>query len=137
MVSSLPVAPGPRGLPITGNLWWVRRDSLGFLLAARARYGDLLRLRMGHLVIHVVSSPAGVKHVLKTAQRTYVRTTPTNARLIDIIGRSLLTTDGKEWEERRKVIAPLMTPRASSAPAQANRGVSSKIVAINSATPEP
>lgn len=106
-------APGPRGLPLTGSLWWVRRDTLGFLLSARARYGDVLRLRMGHLVIHVVSSPAGVKHVLKTASRNFVRTTATNARLIDIVGHSLLTTDGKAWESRRKAIAPLMTPERS------------------------
>ncbi len=108
-------APGPRGLPLTGNLWWVRRDALGFLLEARARYGDVVRLRMGHLVIHVVSSPTGVKHVLKTEHRNYLRTTPTNVRLIDIVGRTLLTTDGKEWEGRRKAIAPLLTPERSAA----------------------
>lgn len=110
-------APGPRGLPLTGNLWWVRRDALGFLLDARDRYGDVVRLRMGHLVIHVLSSPAGIKHVLKSAHRNYVRTTPTNARLIDIIGRTMLTTDGKEWEGRRKAVAPLLTPERAAATA--------------------
>jgi len=103
-------APGPRGLPITGQLWWVKADSLRFLLASREQYGDVVRIRMVHLIIHMVSSAEGVQQILKTKHANYLRTTPTNARLLDVVGPSLLTTDGKDWAQRRKAIAPIFSP---------------------------
>lgn len=102
-------------MPLTGNLLQARRDSLAFLLDARARYGDVVRLRLGPLVLHMVSSPEGAKQILKTAHGVYLRTTPTNARLRDIIGDSLLTTDGCPWQARRKAIAPTLAPAPSLA----------------------
>ncbi len=103
-------APGPRGLPITGQLFWVKADSLQFLLNAHARYGDIVRMRMVHLILHSIASPESIEQVLKKSHKNYIRTTPTNARLIDIIGENLLTTDGPKWQQRRKAIAPIFSP---------------------------
>jgi cytochrome P450 len=56
-------------------------------------------------VVHLVTDPAHVKHVLQDNARNYVR-----GRLYKnfnlFFGRSMLTTDGDEWRERRKVSQP-------------------------------
>jgi cytochrome P450 len=109
MASIRPRAPGPRGLPLSGNLWSISQDVLSFLLQAEARYGAVVRTRLGPVTYHLVSDPALAEQVLWRQAERYTRDSPSSRKLQDITGSSLLTTVGPAWLARRKLIAPYFT----------------------------
>lgn len=102
-------APGPRGLPLSGNLWSITADVLGFLLRTEERFGAVARARLGPLTYHLISDPALAEQVLWRRAERYTRASPSNRKLVDITGASLLTTVGDDWRTRRKLIAPFFT----------------------------
>ncbi|MDB6156237.1 MAG: cytochrome [Chthoniobacteraceae bacterium] len=104
-----PRAPGPRGLPITGSLWRLSGDALGFLGSLEERYGAVVQARIGHLRYHLISDPELIEQVLWRRADCYTRASPSNSKLTDITGSSLLTTVGGEWHKRRKLIAPFFS----------------------------
>src|SRR4051812_8001022 len=122
------VAPGPRGLPLTGNLWWVRRDVLGFLERLRRDHGGVVRARMGHLVFHLGSDPTAIEQVLGRGAARSPPSPRANRRLPDIPGSSLLTTGGPGWRARRKLIAPAFAPERIAASAELIHGVVERVL---------
>ena len=57
-------APGPRGHPLLGSLPRARRDPIALFMDSFRDYGEVVRFRLGPMVAHLISSPAGVNHVL-------------------------------------------------------------------------
>jgi cytochrome P450 len=102
-------APGPRGLPLTGNLWEMGRDALGFLSGLEERFGSVAQARVGHLRYHLISDPALIEQVLWRRADRYSRKSPASDKMVAITGSSLLTTIGPAWLERRKLIAPFFS----------------------------
>jgi cytochrome P450 len=94
-------APGP-------DKWQLRnfgRDPVGLVSDMQRTYGGITRLKFGPLVVHLLTDPDHVKHVLQDNARNYER-----GRLYKnfnlFFGRGMLTTDGDEWKGRRKVSQP-------------------------------
>src|SRR5438046_3024417 len=48
-------APGPPGYPLIGNLLDLWRDVLGSLLKSRQEYGDVVRFKLGPMVLHLLA----------------------------------------------------------------------------------
>jgi cytochrome P450 len=99
-------APGPRGHWLLGNLPEFKRDVLDLLLRSAAAYGDVVRFRLGHHVIHLANHPAHALHVLQRNQRNYDRETRSVSKIRRICGSSLLTTSGEEWRRERRLMQP-------------------------------
>src|SRR5207253_3822983 len=55
-------APGPRGHPLLGSLPRARRDPIALFMDSFRDYGEVVRFRLGPMVAHLISSPAGVNH---------------------------------------------------------------------------
>ena len=51
------IAPSPPGSPVTGHLHRLRHDVLGLLTDATRDHGDVVRFRVGPLVMHLVNHP--------------------------------------------------------------------------------
>jgi cytochrome P450 len=104
------IAPGPRGLPILGNLVDVRRDRLGTFLRAALEHGDVARLEFGVLtgrrVGHLLRHPDHVKHVLVDAPDNYDKQTPGFTRLREVLGDGLVTSEGSFWLRQRRIAQP-------------------------------
>ena len=100
------LAPSPPGDPLLGHLRLFRRDVLGLLLAAARDQGDVVRFRLGPLVVHLVNHPDHVAHVLQAQARHYDKATRSTAAIAAIAGTSLLTTNGPAWETRRRLMQP-------------------------------
>ena len=100
------VAPGPPGRFLVGHLPEMRRDVLRLLLDSAIRYGDVVRLKAGPLVVHLLSHPDHIKHVLQDHRDNYQKTTRGDAYIAAVVGQSLLTTNGDDWQERRRQIQP-------------------------------
>ncbi|MGH3354321.1 MAG: cytochrome P450 [Nocardioidaceae bacterium] len=111
--------PGPKGNPLLGSAYSLRRDLLGTLLRDRERYGDLVaypvgprgRLRQTLVVAH---HPDDVQQVLAQTERTLSKDTIGFRAMADLLGRGLLTSEGPEWRRQRRIVQPLFTPRRVS-----------------------
>jgi cytochrome P450 len=103
-------APGPRGMPLSGNLYSFRRDVLALLTNSRARYGDVVRFRLGPMVIHLVAHPDGIRHVLQERAEQYDKETRSSAKIRGMTGLGLLTANGAFWHRQRRLMQPGFRP---------------------------
>src|SRR5262245_18112113 len=91
------IAPGPRGWPLVGNLFAFRSDGLQYLLDSRRAFGDVVRFRLGPMVLHLVSHPDYIKHVLVGAQGNFDKYSRSSAKIRATTGQGLLTSNGEFW----------------------------------------
>jgi cytochrome P450 len=98
-------APGPRGAPIIGSAAVFGKDPRLALMAWAREYGPIVRFNLGPMVVHSVSHPEGVKHVLQTNNNNYGKA-PRMGFLSDLLGMSLLTLEQDEWRRRRRLAQP-------------------------------
>jgi cytochrome P450 len=101
------IAPGPRGLPLLGNLIPFRRNVLQLLLDSRRQFGDIVRFRLGPFVIHLVAHPEHIKYVLLTNQHNYNKDTRSTAKIRGVTGEGLLTSNGDVWRRQRRMSQPV------------------------------
>jgi cytochrome P450 len=109
------VAPGPRGVPVLGNLpwfWFGRRIELH---ARHLRaHGDVVRYKFGPITAHLVLHPDAVKHVLQENNANYEKGRGTK-RLRLLLGDGLLTSEGELWRRQRKLAQPSFHPKRVAA----------------------
>jgi cytochrome P450 len=98
-------APGPAGSVLLGALSSFKKDTLKLLVELQRQYGGIVRVRMGPYLVHQVTEPEHVKHVLQNNARNYVRGRFYRGFNL-FFGRGMLTTDGDEWRARRAVSRP-------------------------------
>jgi cytochrome P450 len=105
------VAPGPRGMPVLGNLNDFRnKDLIQVYVDTWRRYGDVSHLRAGPIDMVVAAHPDDVKHVLVDNQKNYIKGRGfEKVRLI--LGNGLFTGEGEVWRRHRRTMQPPFTPR--------------------------
>ncbi len=102
--------PGPRGLPVIGNLHRFARDPLGFVSSVPKDYGDVTRCKVAGMSYVQIADPALADHVLRAHKAHLVRDRTTK-NLEAVLGQGLLTSDGPLWRRQRRLIAPSFTPK--------------------------
>lgn len=100
-------APGPRSMPILGNMLAFRRDPLTFICRMREEYGDLVRLQLGPNLVHLVTHPDLARHVLQGNDGTYVRGGVFYDKLKVLLGEGQLTATGPHWRRQRQLTQPV------------------------------
>jgi len=103
-------APGPPGQPLVGHLEAFKQDPIKMLLDAQNGYGDVVRLQLGPYLVHAVSHPRGVQHVLQDNHKNYCRGR-FYARFRLFFGLGLLTSDGRYWLTHRRIAQPVFHRR--------------------------
>lgn len=104
--AAAPDAPGPRSRSPLGSIPAFRRDILRALGAGRDAYGDLVRYRLGPVVVHGVTSPELAEQVL-TDSATYGKLGPENPLRL-VLGTGLLTSsDHESWLRNRRMMQPV------------------------------
>src|SRR5579883_2668489 len=93
--------PGPKGLPVIGNVLEAWRDPLGLLMRSARDYGDHVRFRFGPYEAIWTSDLSSIKHVLVDNHRSYTKSR-NYAGLKLIVGEGLLTSEGEHWRRQRK-----------------------------------
>jgi cytochrome P450 len=99
-------------MPLSGNLYSFRRDVLRLLTESRARFGDVVRFRLGPLVYHLVAHPDGIRRVLLEHKDRYDKQTRSSAKIRDMTGLGLLTESGALWHRQRRLMQPGFRPAA-------------------------
>ncbi len=109
---------GPKTPPLdpvigfaTGHMLQMMKDRFTFLQNAMLNQGDFVHFRYLRSDIYLMLDPDGIKHVLHTGQAKYSKMVRGAKFLKDIGGRGLLTSEGKFWQQSRRVIQPFFSKR--------------------------
>ena len=97
--------PGPKGAPLVGHLFAIRRDPLGFLLSAARDYGDVVPLKIGPERAYLLNHPDHIRDVLATGNQNFVKSRGVKRAKI-FLGEGLLTSEGEFWRRQRRLAQP-------------------------------
>ncbi|XP_077243506.1 flavonoid 3'-monooxygenase-like [Tasmannia lanceolata] len=102
---TLPLPPGPRGLPIVGNLPFLKPNLHSYFSKLAETYGPIMKLRLGTKLCIVLSSPSVVKEVLKDQDTTFANHYAMSGVEILTYGLNNITWSpyGAQWRMLRKV----------------------------------
>src|ERR687886_3059701 len=105
-------APGPRGRFLVGSLRDFRGDRLiGTMEQTWAKYGDVVRFRVGPRTVHLISHPNLAEEVLVKEKETFFKIQEGTDKKIGlglVLGEGLLTNrDHDSWFARRRILQPV------------------------------
>jgi cytochrome P450 len=102
--------PGPRPLPIFGNMLAFRRNPLAFVTQLQRTYGPAATFYMGRVPIFLLSRPETIHYILVEQARNF-----TNREfafeLTELLGNGLLTIDGDFHRQQRRLVQPAFHKR--------------------------
>ncbi|KAJ0250252.1 hypothetical protein HA466_0144230 [Hirschfeldia incana] len=100
-----PLPPGPRGLPIVGNLPFLKPDLHTYFRDLAQEYGPIFKLNLGSKLTVVVNTPSLAREILKEQDINFSnRDVPLTARAITYGGLDLVWLPySAEWRMLRKV----------------------------------
>ena len=103
--------PGPRGVPLLGNLRQIQPGRFHRNMEDWAReFGPIYRFTMLKRSFVVVSRRETIASMLRDRPDTFRRSTRT-ARMLEEAGtRGLFTAEGEEWRRQRKLAMRALTP---------------------------
>ena len=88
------------------------RNPAQILSKYHAEFGDTFRFYIGGLKEAIVTiDPAVVQHVLKTNSDNYHKSEIQVKRMGHFLGKGLLTTEGEEWKNQRRLIQKGFSPK--------------------------
>ena len=97
--------PGPRGLPVLGNLLQIRFDRLHLTLEAWAqRYGPMFAIRIGPHRIAVISDRSAIQHVLVQRPGGFRRTAMLESVAAEMRLKGVFAAEGEDWRRQRRMV---------------------------------
>lgn len=103
--TTTPWPPGPKGLPLVGQLLRLRRDPIGFLQGSARRYGDVAHFTIASQHVFLLNRPEYIQDVLVTHHRHFVKGRGLE-RAKDFLGEGLLTSEGEFHRRQRRLVQP-------------------------------
>jgi cytochrome P450 len=98
--------PGPRGVELWRRLVQMRHRPHERLLDLALEYGDYVLLAFPGEHVVLVSSPAGIEHILHHRHHNYDKQTSRWEGVRRIWGNGLLTAEGDLWRRQRQRMQP-------------------------------
>jgi cytochrome P450 len=103
--------PGPRGLPLIGNLLALGKDPLRFFTETTRQYGDLVSLNLAGWQTLLVSDLPAIEKILVDDHRSYIKNRFFWRNVTAVFGNGLLTSEGEPWQRQRHLAAPVFAGR--------------------------
>ncbi|MGE3297957.1 MAG: cytochrome P450 [Porticoccaceae bacterium] len=105
-VVSIAELPGPRGLPLIGNLHQIQRTAFHLSLERwAAHYGPLYAFRFGRSAMAVVSDADLANAVLKARPEDFRRSSQLEqVSILGVSTRGIFMAEGERWRRQRPVI---------------------------------
>jgi cytochrome P450 len=97
--------PGPKNLPILGNLYAFRSNPLVFLTNAAREYGDLVYFRVAQQHMYLVNHPDYVREILVANQGNFIKSRGLRRAKL-LLGEGLLTSEGQHHLRQRRLVQP-------------------------------
>ncbi|OMP02204.1 Cytochrome P450 [Corchorus capsularis] len=99
-----PSPPGPRGLPLVGNLPFLQPELHSYFADLARTYGPVVKLQLGSKIGILVTSPSAAREVLKDQDIIFANRDVPVAGMIATGGRDIVWNPyGPEWRMLRKV----------------------------------
>lgn len=108
------IAPGPRsgGLEALRALFELRLDPLAAFRRYSTRYGPVVHFPFGGRAFTLLTARDDMLHVLRNNAKNYDKQTHSYALVRDVLGHSVLTSDGERWRRQRRVVQPALSTAA-------------------------
>ena len=111
MFSSAVTPDASGALPLLGNLHQIaRRGFIHFLRDQTALHGDTFHLWLGRRRVLVTSKPEALERIFVTNRANYVKHDSYDV-VRELLGDSLVTTEGEVWRRRRRLAQPTFQRR--------------------------
>lgn len=98
--------PGPKGLPVVGNLFPFRNDPLAFSTAIQRRYGSLVAVKIMNRHVICGFRPEHVRYCLMEHPRSFHSIQSEGGNLRLLLGNGLLTSEGDFHRQQRRLVQP-------------------------------
>ena len=96
---------GPPGLPLAGNLFQVRLETLHRTLEGWAdRYGPIYRVNFGPVRMVVVSDPEVIRRIHRERPARFRRTRALEAAATEMGLKGVFVAEGDDWLRQRKMV---------------------------------
>jgi len=105
IISSNPIAPGPRGQFLLGSIRDFQRDQLGFIQDLANEYGPVARFRLTNVAFNLISHPDGIQQVLQGNNHNYIKGEFFDA-VRQVAGDGLFGSEGAHWLRQRRLMQP-------------------------------
>ncbi|XVF09691.1 hypothetical protein REPUB_Repub07fG0116900 [Reevesia pubescens] len=116
--SNPPLPPGPRGIPILGNLSFIQPDFHRYVTRLSQIYGPIIKLQLGRKIYIFISSPSLAKEVLQQQDAIFANRDIPAATIVETYGGVdiLYRSNGPELHKLRKlVIREIMSKKSLGA----------------------
>lgn len=101
----LTTLPGPRGLPLLGNLMQLKATQLHTILEHWAdTYGPLYTFRLARKPVVAIAEPDLIHEVLRHRPETYRRLGAIASVFEDLGGHGVFAAEGARWRRQRRVV---------------------------------
>jgi cytochrome P450 len=115
--AKLKLPPGPKGVPVFGNFFEPKGDSIGYFNRCVRDYGDIIFFRFVGVPMCFVNRPDYIESVLVAQSSNFEKSKDYRA-LHRVLGSGLLTSEGEFWRRQRKLVQPAFHQERIAAYAQ-------------------
>jgi len=99
--------PGPKPIPVLGNLLDMAADPLRFFAECAATHGPVVKLRLArNRETYLLSRPEHIEFVLGQTQRLFAKGYHHDRILSMVLGNGLVTSEGDFWLRQRRLSQP-------------------------------
>lgn len=108
---SLSQLPGPKGLPILGNLLQIDLQKLHSILEEWAAiYGDIYQFKLVNKTVVAISEPTLIQNILRDRPDTYRRVSSIERVGAELGSNGVFAAEGEQWRRQRQVIMQAFKP---------------------------
>lgn len=103
------IMPGPRGMPLLGNMPEFGKDPLAFFERLRDR-GDFVSWRFGPGPALFIAHPDAIGELLTEVERTFDQP-DLGIAFRTLLGNGVVVSKGADWRRRRSLVQPSVRPK--------------------------
>jgi len=110
-LNSLSQLPGPKGLPILGNLFQIDLQKLHSILESWSDiYGEIYQFRIANKTVVAISNPALIQNILRDRPETYRRVSSIERISRELGIHGVLSAEGEQWRRQRQLTMQAFNP---------------------------
>lgn len=98
--------PGPKGVPLFGNLLQFKKNKLAFLIDAARTHGDIVHFRPGPWHAYLFNNPEHIREILVERAAQFPKHRITRWLWEPLLGNGVIVSNGEQHKRQRRVVNP-------------------------------